>query len=328
MRLLLCRFCLALLSLLLIGCQVGEPLSSSRLKLSPNLEASTKLEPATGLTTLYDYQLSNANKQPLTPAQAAAQLADFDVVMVGELHGHQGIHRFQADLFANLLKQPRLWALAMEQFSREHQTEVDSYLAGELGENAFTKQAQAWPSYKSDYRALLTLAKNAQAPVIAANAPKAIVRCIGKFGPEYLKALPAEQRGWVAKQLTLSEDDYKARFMANRHHGQAPSEQQFAAQTSWDDTMAESINDYVAAHPDHGVMLTVGRFHINEGLGTVARLQQRNPKLRIALIYPVTADEVEVAPQASSWILKVSALPPTRLEGEPLPAFSLGEPEC
>ncbi|ART83930.1 hypothetical protein CBP31_04065 [Oceanisphaera profunda] len=325
MRLLLCRFCPALLSLFIIGCQVHPQ----------NLEPPPTSVSAADLTTLYDYQLSKANKRPLTPVQAAAQLADFDVIMVGELHGHQGIHRFQADLFANLLKQPRPWALAMEQFSRDHQTEVDSYLAGELGEDAFTKQAQAWPSYKSDYRALLMLAKNAQTPVIAANAPKAIVRCIGKFGPEYLKALPTEQRGWIAKRLTLIEDDYKARFMANRHHGQAPNEQQFAAQTSWDDTMAESIADYLAQQPTHAVMLTVGRFHIAEGLGTVARLQQRNPKLKIALIYPVTADETEpAAPNTRSynppimWTLKVAALPPARLEGEPLPAFSLGEPDC
>ncbi|WP_319782226.1 ChaN family lipoprotein [Oceanisphaera sp. IT1-181] len=340
MRLLFCRLCPALLCLLIMGCQVSEPLLSPSLELSRNLEASKKLEPASALTTLYDYQLSDTNKQPLTPAQAAAQLADFDVIMVGELHGHQGIHRFQADLFAHLLQQHRPWVLAMEQFSRDHQAELDRYLAGELGEDAFIKQAQAWPSYKSDYRALLTLAKNNRAKnvpatVIAANAPRSIVRCIGKFGPEYLKTLPASDRGWVAEQLTLSDDDYKARFMANRHHGQAPSEQQFAAQTSWDDTMAESIADYLAQQPSHGVMLTVGRFHIAEGLGTVARLQQRNPKLKIALIYPVTADEA--APEALSarsdappimWTVKVAALPPTRLEGEPLPAFSLGEPDC
>ena len=314
MRPLLCRFSLALFSLLLMGCQVTSLSQSSVSTLS--------------LNTLYDYQLMDAEQQPLTPVQAAVQLADFDVVMVGELHGHQGIHRFQADLFAALLQQPRPWALAMEQFSRDHQAEINRYLAGELGEDVFVKQANAWPSYKSDYRALLMLAKEAHASVIAANAPRHIVRCIAKFGPEYLQRLPAHERRWVAKQLTLAFDAYKALFMANRHHGQAPSEAQFAAQTSWDDTMAESINDYLTLHPNHSVMLTLGRFHIKEGLGTVQRLQARNPKLKIALIYPVTADEAEIEPQAQSWMLKVAALPPARLTGEPLPAFNLGEPEC
>ena len=312
------------LSLLLMGCQGRAPAAPPLTTFSP-------------LSTLFDYQLTDAQGQPQTLAHTAEQLADFDVVMVGELHGHQGIHRFQADLFAQLLKQPRPWALAMEQFSRDHQADLDSYLAGELGEDAFIKQANAWPSYKSDYRALLALAraaleKDAQTPVIAANAPQSIVRCIGKLGPEYLTRLPAKERGWVAKQLTLIDDDYKARFMANRHHGQAPSEQQFAAQTSWDDTMAESMANYLVAHPTHGVMLTVGRFHINEGLGTVARLQQRNPQLKIALIYPVTSNEALPEPlkghQAPMWTLHVAPLPPARIKDEPLPAFSLGEPDC
>lgn len=314
---------LSLVSLLFIGCQVGQPpLSQTTVSTS-------------GLSTLYDYQLFAPNKQSLNLAQAAAQLADYDVVMVGELHGHQGIHRFQADMFAQLLKQDRPWVLAMEQFSRDHQTDVDSYLAGTLGEDLFIKQANAWPSYKSDYRSLLMLAKDAHASVIAANAPQAIVRCIGNLGPEYLQSLPARERRWVAKRLTLSDDDYKARFMANRHHGQAPTEAQFAAQTSWDDTMAESVNNYLAQHAGHGIMLTLGRFHINEGLGTAARLQQRNPKLKVALIYPVLVDEEMPEPlknhgenPPSSWTLKIKALPPSRLNDEPLPAFSLGEPDC
>lgn len=301
-----------------------------------NPAALTQAHPkARALNTLFDYQLLDAQGQPWSVEQAAPQWADVDVLMVGELHGHQGIHRFQADLFASLLHQTRPWALAMEQFSRDHQVEVNRYLAAELGEEAFIKQAAAWPSYKSDYRALLALAQAGSAPVIAANAPRAIVRCIGKLGPKYLSRLTDTERGWVATQLTLEADEYKARFMANRHHGQAPTEWQFAAQTSWDDTMAESMANYLADHPGHGVMLTVGRFHINEGLGTVARLHARNPQLKIAVVYPYSADEAQPKPlslnggdKLQQWTLKVAPLPASRLKDEPLPAFSLGEPDC
>ena len=277
-------------------------------------------------SSLFDYQLQNPAGNSLSLPDAARQLANADVIMVGELHGHQGIHRFQADLLAQLLSQPRPLALAMEQFSRDNQDTVNAYLAGTMGEEAFIEKSHAWPGYRSDYRPLITLAREAQIPVIAANAPRHIVRCIGRQGADYLQRLPIDERGWVAERLTLSDDAYKARFMESRHHGQAPSEQQFAAQTTWDDTMAESIQLYLQQHPSHSVMLTVGRFHIAEGLGTVQRLQQRNPGLKIALIYPVTADEV--IPNAPLWTLHVASLPATRLEGEPLPALSLSEPEC
>ncbi|GAA3699278.1 ChaN family lipoprotein [Oceanisphaera sediminis] len=276
--------------------------------------------------TLFDYQLHDPQGQPLPLDQAARRLAGADVVMVGELHGHQAVHRFQAELLARLLNQPRPMALAMEQFSRDKQATLNVYLAGKLGEDAFIEQSKAWPGYRSDYRPLIELARQAGIEVLAANAPRHIVRCIGRKGPDYLNRLPADHRAWVAERLTLTDDSYKARFMAARHHGQAPSEFQFAAQTSWDDTMAESIDRYLQAHPGHRVMLTVGRFHIGDGLGTAQRLQLRAPQLKIALIYPVTPNEAPAA--APLWSLKVGALPIARLNDEPLPPFRLGDPGC
>ncbi|OIN12156.1 ChaN family lipoprotein [Oceanisphaera psychrotolerans] len=276
--------------------------------------------------TLFDYQLSDPSGQPLPLDQAAHQLASADVIMVGELHGHQGIHRFQAELLARLLSQPRPLALAMEQFSRDRQDTVDAYLAGKLGEVAFIEQSHAWPGYRSDYRPLLELARHTHSPVLAANAPRHIVRCIGREGPGYLARLPADQRAWVAEHLTLAEDAYKSRFMATRYHGQAPTEFQFAAQTSWDDTMAESVDRYLRRHPGHRVMLTLGRFHIADGLGTAQRLQLRAPGLKVALIYPVTADEA--APSPPLWSLRVPPLPSARLDHEPLPPVTSGHPDC
>ncbi|WP_107851429.1 ChaN family lipoprotein [Oceanimonas marisflavi] len=276
--------------------------------------------------TLYDFTLQNDSGQTLTPLQASAQLENADVIMVGELHGHVGVHHFQAGLLAALLTQPRPLALAMEQFSRDKQQAVDDYLAGKLGEDAFIKRAGAWPRYRSDYRPLVELAKTAGIEVIAANAPRRIVRCVGSQGPDYLTRLPASHRAWVAERLTLNNDAYKARFMATRFHGQAPTENQFAAQTSWDDTMAESIERYLQQHPSHRVMLTVGRFHIAEGLGTAQRLALRNPKLNITLIYPVLPGED--TPPSPLWRLNVQALPDARLHDEPLPAIEMSEPEC
>ncbi|MDP5292331.1 ChaN family lipoprotein [Oceanimonas sp. CHS3-5] len=276
--------------------------------------------------TLFDYRLLDAGGQPVPLTEAIPRLAEADVIMVGELHGHSGVHRFQAELLAALLARPRPMALAMEQFSRDRQTELNAYLAGKLGEDAFIEQANAWPGYRSDYRPLVELAKAAGIDVLAANAPRAIVRCIGREGPDYLSRLPDSHRGWVAERLTLEDDAYKARFMATRFHGQAPTDNQFAAQTSWDDTMAESIQRYLARHPGYRVMLTVGRFHISDGLGTVQRLARRNPKLNIALIYPVLPDEA--APPAPIWSLRVQALPASRLPGEPLPAISASAPDC
>ena len=275
--------------------------------------------------TPFDYQLHDPAGTPLNLGQATRQLASADVIMVGELHGHRAIHRFQAELLARLLAQPRPLALAMEQFSRDRQPVLDAYLAGKLAEDAFIEQANAWPDYRSHYRPLVELARREGIDVLAANAPRQIVRCIGREGPGYLDRLPASHRAWVAERLTLADDGYKARFMASRHHGQAPTEFQFAAQTSWDDTMAESIANYLQAHPGYRVMLTVGRFHIGDGLGTAQRLQQRAPGLKLALLYPVVPGEH--APPPPLWRLAVATLPEPPTGGPPL-AVPREEPDC
>ncbi|WP_445396987.1 ChaN family lipoprotein [Zobellella sp. An-6] len=297
------RMLTLLLTLLLGGCQV---------------EARSPAVPL-------DYQLHGPEGRPRSLEQAAGQLAGADVIMVGELHGHQAIHRFQADLLARLLTQPRPLTLAMEQFSRDRQPVLDDYLAGRLGEDAFIEQANAWPGYRSHYRPLVELARRKGIEVLAANAPRHIVRCIGREGPAYLDRLPASHRAWVAERLTLTDDGYKARFMASRHHGQAPTEFQFAAQTSWDDTMAESIANYLQAHPGYRVMLTVGRFHIGDGQGTAQRLLQRMPGLKLALLYPVVPGES--APPPPLWRLAVDTPPALPAGGPPL-ALPQDEPDC
>lgn len=75
--------------------------------------------------------------------------------------------------------------------------------------------------------------------------------------------------------------------MASLHHGDADSNaRRFAAQTSWDDTMAESMVDYLRSHPGQRIMHIAGNFHVEGGLGLASRIASRNPDLKVALVVP------------------------------------------
>ena len=77
--------------------------------------------------------------------------------------------------------------------------------------------------------------------------------------------------------------------MASMHHGDADGNaRRFAAQTSWDDTMAESMVDYLGKHPGRRIMHIAGNFHVEGGLGIASRIASRNPALKVALIVPQT----------------------------------------
>lgn len=265
------------------------------------------------LQTLYDYRLSSEGHTDLTLQQAITRIADADIILVGELHSHPGIHLLQSRLLTELhtvsQQQGRLLALSMEQFSRADQKTLDAYLADQIGEAALIREGNAWPNYPSDYRPLVEFAKVNQLPVIAANAPKSLVSCVGQEGPEWLDQLPAVRRSQLARQLTLGDDPYRQKFMASMHHGDADSNaRRFAAQTSWDDTMAESMVDYLATHPGQQIMHIAGNFHVEGGLGLASRIASRDPSLKVALVVPRT-DETSVTDPTADVNITILPLP-------------------
>lgn len=277
------------------------------------------------LDTLYDWQLlaGDLPAQGVTVEQLAGQLADKEVIFVGEFHGHPAIHLFQMRLLQAMHGQDPSIILAMEQFSRDKQAVVDDYLAGKLGERTFRRSSRAWSNYTSDYRPLVEYAKRHQLPVIAANAPNWLVRCVGQKGADFLDQLPDSQRQWVAEELDLSDSPYKSRFLAYfAESNGAPSEalaRRYAAQVSRDETMAESIVEQLERAPQRPVLLVAGNFHVAYHQGTVERVLRRRPQTRIAVIAAVAMPSQSQEP-AGDIQLAVARLPIPYLANEARPA--------
>ncbi|MEZ8305966.1 ChaN family lipoprotein [Vibrio splendidus] len=260
------------------------------------------------VSTFYDYQFASPQGEALSLNALPKQLIDADVVLIGEWHTHSAIHRFQTDFLKARRNATSNIALSMEQFTREHQDTLNQYLNDEIGEQVLMSQAAAWPNYESDYRALVEFAKTNNVDIIAANAPKPFVQCIGRKGLSYLDQLTTEQRQWIASEVDTGDSPYKEKFMASMHHGTPEqTEKQFAAQVTWDETMAESIVDYLASNPGQQVIHVAGKFHTEDGLGTAASILRRNPDLKIAIISPVEA----ISSDSSDYQLEVLA-PPAR----------------
>ncbi|MFQ2228281.1 ChaN family lipoprotein [Aeromonas hydrophila] len=279
------------------------------------LAACATTAPVNDAGTLYHYQLKTTQGNDLTLEQALARVADADIVLVGELHTHPAVHLLQARMLAGLAADGRPLVLSMEQFSRTDQPVLDAYLAGRIGEAALIRDGNAWPNYQSDYRPLVEFAKTHHLPVIAANAPKPLVSCVGQEGPAWLEQLPANRRSQLARTLTLGDDPYRQKFMASLHHGDADSNaRRFAAQTSWDDTMAESMVDYLRSHPGQRIMHIAGNFHVEGGLGLASRIASRNPDLKVALVVPELT-----APQAGDGQPAAGRVADVRVGIAPLP---------
>lgn len=263
------------------------------------------------VTTFYDYQLYTPANLPVYDNSLPTALTDADVILIGEWHTHSAIHRFQTDIVKQLIQDNPQLTLSMEQFSRDKQSVVDAYLNGKIGEQTLIKTGNAWPNYESDYRALIEFAKANSIQVLAANAPKPIVKCIGRQGIDYLDRLDADDRAYLARHVETGPSRYKEKFMASMHHGKPEqSERQFAAQVTWDETMAESITDYISHHPDHQVVHIAGKFHTEQGLGIKASILRRMPELNVVVITPVS-EPASVNADNKDFLLHVLA-PPVR----------------
>ena len=274
----------------------------------PSENTSQKVVQPETVSTYYDYQFASPQGEALSLNALPQELLDADVILIGEWHTHSAIHRFQTDFLKARQNANSNIALSMEQFTREHQDTLNQYLNGEIGEQVLISKAAAWPNYESDYRALVEFAKANDLDVIAANAPKPFVQCIGRKGLPYLEQLSSEQRDWVATEVNIGDSPYKEKFMASMHHGTPEqTEKQFAAQVTWDETMAESIVDYLATNPDKQVIHVAGKFHTEGGLGTAASISRRNPDLKVAIITPVES----LSSDSSDYQLQVLS-PPVR----------------
>ncbi len=277
--------------------------------------------PPAELATLYDFQIVDpADGAVLSLDQAADRLARADVVFLGEFHNNNAAHLAQLRLFEALHARHPLVSLSLEQFERDTQPVLDSYLAGEIGEATLKADGRAWANYDGSYRPLVAYAKANGLPVIAAEAPTWIVRCVGRLGPEALDRLDADARAWAAADLDLSDGPYKDKFIgfmsgAGAHgaaagDGDGPSAavvRSYAAQVVRDETMAESIFDHLQAAPGRRVVHLNGSFHSDGGLGTPERLAARAPDLTIAVVSPVAAGD-DVTP-AGDLVLVVPASP-------------------
>lgn len=273
--------------------------------------ASASIEPTTAkpVNTFYDYQLHTPQGNDISVTDFANTLSNADVILVGEWHTHPGIHRFQTDLLQALHLHSSNVTLSMEQFTRDNQDIVNQYLAGEIGEQLLIREGNAWPNYESDYRPLVEYAKTNQIDVIAANAPKTTVRCIGRQGIDYLDKLDTEERQWLADTISTQDSPYRKKFLASMHHGnEEQTLKQFAAQVTWDETMADSIVDYLAENPTKQVMHIAGKFHIENGLGTAASIKARNPELNVVLVSP-TSKQNPLAENSEDYRLEVLNLP-------------------
>ena len=220
------------------------------------------------------------------------QLESVPLVFVGENHDNPEHHLIQVQILQGLMDRNHVRAVAMEFFPRTAQGIIDEYMKGEMDETAFLEKIdwdKIWGFPYLFYRPLIFQIREKNGVLLALNVPHEIVRKVARSG---LAGLNEEERRQVAREIDLNNEEHKAYmeevFGGHSHHGIQHFESFYEAQCVWDETMAETIADYLKSHPGPMVVFT-GNGHIVNKFGIPDRVKKRMdiPMATIA-IYPLT----------------------------------------
>ncbi|MGF1495225.1 MAG: ChaN family lipoprotein [Elainellaceae cyanobacterium] len=217
-------------------------------------------------------------------AQAVPRgLREANVVYLGETHNQPDDHAAQFNIIQKLYQENPDLAIAMEMFQRPFQPVIDDYLAGQISAAELRRQSeydQRWGYPWSYYEPILEFAKAQGLPVLAANTPAEITQQVAREG---LDSLSEDDLQWIppVSEIHTNNDAYREWIRqiyrgSHRGHGNSQNFNNFfLAQVLWDETMAESVAQFLIENPNRQVVVLAGQGHIMYGYGIPSRVARR-----------------------------------------------------
>ena len=195
------------------------------------------------------------------------------VVYVGETHTSLSDHQLQLQVLKTMAAQGGELVLGVEWFQRPFQPALDRFIAGEIDEKQLLRDTEYFQRWGFDYRLyrdILRYAREQGVRVLALNASRELTDQIGKHG---LDGLPDS----VIEQKPDSYDFDDAQYATylkgvfEQHQSRLPGAEKEGAfrrflevQLTWDESMAQTVAEYLQANPSARVLVLAGRGHTHD----------------------------------------------------------------
>ena len=230
--------------------------------------------------------------------EALADLAQAQVVAVGESHDSAADHQIQAEVLTALAaRTPRL-AVAFEMVGYEDQAVLDNFMSGAMPENDFSVWWKTnWGYDFSLYKPIFDAAKAAGVPAYGLNAPRDVVKSVGKKG---LAGLTPAERARIPATIAESSDARYRKYVLESvsGHGAPPTavSRMIEAMAVWNETMGEKAANIAAE--GRTVLVVAGAGHVLYKAGileSAARRGAGSPKVLLPLPAAPQTDELALA---------------------------------
>lgn len=237
----------------------------------------------------------------LTLSDVISKVSDKKIVYAGERHDRYEDHLVQSEVIRALMKNRKI-AIGMEMFQRPFQKALDDYIDGKTEEREFLKASEYFRRWGFDYnlyKDILRFAREERVPVVALNIRKEIVEKVSKKG---LDSLSEEEKKELPGSMDMTDEDYKRRIREAFEKHTSAEEMNFdnfyQAQILWDETMAQSIDEYLKANPDRQMVALAGQGHLVFGSGIPKRAFRRN-----GLDYSIIISDESVEKDIADFVL-------------------------
>ncbi len=234
------------------------------------------------------YMLFDKNGKKVKYKKMIRALKKADVVFIGELHNNPISHWAEYEITKDLFKIHKGGlTLGAEMFEADNQLVINEYLKGYFSAKKFEADARLWPNYKTDYKPLMTFAKDSSIKFIATNIPRRYANIVFKEGFDGLNKLSDEAKKYIAPlppEYDLKVKCYTDMIEMGKQMGDTnlyfPK-----AQAIKDATMAYFINKNM----EKGKIFIHynGSYHSDNHEGIIWYLKKLKPNLKILTISTV-----------------------------------------
>jgi uncharacterized iron-regulated protein len=215
-----------------------------------------------------------------TLSDVIESVSDKKIVYVGEVHDVFAHHAVQLDIISGMYRKNNKIAIGMEMFQKPFQKLLDRFIDGKMGEREFLRQSEYFKRWGFDYnlyKPILDFARAECINVIALNLQREIISSVSHNG---IDSLSAEEKKEIPTDLDFSDIEYRKRleniFSMHKDSEERNFDYFYQSQILWDETMSQSIDNFLSEYPDYQIVVVAGQGHLMYGSGIPKRTHRRN----------------------------------------------------
>jgi len=240
------------------------------------------------------------------------------IIYVGEKHDRFAHHINQLQIIKKIHNAGYKLAVGMEMFQKPFQQVLDDYLAGRIDEHKFLQKTEYFSRWRYDYnlyKPIIDYIKQQNLPLVALNVQGDISRKVAREG---IYNLSDKEKKQLPRSIDFSNERYRRNLneVFPLHKGQAELKDFsffLQAQILWDETMAESAQQFLTGNPESKLVILAGNGHVRHKYGIPERLYRRNHEP-----FTVVVQDEEIEDGIADYVLMT-----TKLEGEKSPKLGV-----